>query len=376
MINFYNEQTEKYEKECRNNLKVKIDEIVDTDEKKISWSRGLKEELQRKNKHLFSECPIVTGYYRPFFKQNLYLSKVFNELISLMPKIFPNQKLKNLTICIPSAGDTKDFSVIITDCYPDYGLLGGAQCFPLYYYEENKDPQATLFDAANEEQYIRRDAISDFILKRCKTQYGKNVTKEDIFYYVYGFLHSPTYRKTFASDLKKMLPRLPLVDDVRDLWAFSKAGRELAELHLNYENVKKCPGVVEYNTLSVSGSLKQANAKEVKYFDYRVEKMRFPKKDQKDTIIYNSQITLKRIPLKAYDYIVNGKSAIEWVMERYQVTTHKESGIVNDPNLYAEEHAQHRYILDLLHSVINLSVETMKIVGSLPKWDIKESVKM
>ena len=182
--------------------------------------------------------------------------------------------------------------------------------------------------------------------------YGKTVGKEDIFYYVYGFLHSPEYRELFANDLKKMLPRLPLVEDVRDFWKFSKAGRALAELHLNYESVAPCDEVV------VTGA-------DSSFFT--VEKMRYPKKDQKDTIHYNSKITITNIPAKAYDYVVNGKSAIDWIMERYAVTTHKDSGIKNDPNDWADEVANPRYILDLLLSVINVSVQTVDIVNDLPK---------
>ncbi|MBU6331828.1 MAG: hypothetical protein KGQ80_05385, partial [Bacteroidetes bacterium] len=195
---------------------------------------------------------------------------------------------------------------------------------------------------------------SDFILERAKQQYGKTVTKEDIFYYVYGFLHSKEYREIFANDLKKMLPRLPLVENVKDFWAFSKAGRQLAELHLNYETVAPSPDVI------VTGDDGKT---------YSVDKIRFPKKDQKDTIHYNSKITLSNIPEKAYEYVVNGKSAIEWIMERYAVTTHKESGIVNDPNDWATEVGNPRYILDLLLSIINVSVQTVDIVTALPKVD-------
>jgi len=162
------------------------------------------------------------------------------------------------------------------------------------------------------------------------------------------------YRETFANDLKKMLPRLPLVENVKDFWAFSKAGRQLAELHLNYETVAPSPDV------TVSGDDGKT---------YTVDKMRFPKKDQKETIHYNSKITVSNIPAKAYEYVVNGKSAIEWIMERYQISTHKESGIVNDPNDWANEVGNPRYILDLLLSIINVSVQTVDIVNSLPKVD-------
>jgi predicted helicase len=148
-----------------------------------------------------------------------------------------------------------------------------------------------------------------------------------------------------------MLPRLPLVEDVRDFWAFSKAGRKLADLHINYETVPACEGVTL--TGAESGF-------------FTVEKMRFPKKDQKDTIIYNSRITISNIQARAYEYVVNSKCAIEWIMERYQVTTHKESGIRNDPNDWAVEVGNPRYILDLLLSVIRVSVETVGIVEGLP----------
>ena len=187
--------------------------------------------------------------------------------------------------------------------------------------------------------------------------YEKSVSKEDIFYYVYGILHSKEYRKTFANDLKKMLPRIPLVERPKDFWAFSKAGRELAELHINYESVSAHSDVV------VEGEESEF---------YNVEKMRFPKKEQKDTIVYNSRITLSNIPEKAYHYVVNGKPAIEWIMERYQVTTDKKSGIKNDPNDWSAEVDNRRYILDLLLSVINVSTQTVDIVNDLPKLDFEK----
>ena len=191
-------------------------------------------------------------------------------------------------------------------------------------------------------------------MERAKKQYGKNVTKEDIYYYVYGILHSPDYCIAFANDLKKMLPRIPLVEDVRDFWKFSNAGRQLADLHINYENLPA------YEHILVTGAESEF---------YKVEKMRFPKKEQKDTIIFNSKIIISNIPAKAYEYVVNGKSAIEWIMERYQITIHKESGIKNDPNDWADEVGNPRYILDLLLSIINVSVQTVDIVNALPRLD-------
>ena len=225
--------------------------------------------------------------------------------------------------------------------------------------KKGKKQNPSLFDESGESEYIRRDGVSDFILERAQLIYGSRVTKEDIFYYVYGILHSPDYRTTFANALKKMLPRIPLVDEPRDFWKFSKAGRELADLHINYEEVPSYPDVI------VSGEQSEF---------FQVQKMRFPKKDKKDTIIYNSKIIIQDIPEKAYEYVVNGKSAIEWIMERYQVKVDKKSGIKNDPNDWSKEVGNPRYILDLLLSIINVSMQTVDIVTSLPKLEFEEKV--
>jgi predicted helicase len=353
MIQFYNSQVEIISEKAESSNQFDIEEIISSDETKISWTVNLKRDLEKKVKHtLLNNCSRIT-MYRPFFKQILYFDKPFIERTGLNPHLFPNESLDNLSICCPSSGDNKDYSILIVNTFCDYGMLAGSQCFPLYYYEENTLAHRGLFDGDNNQEYIRRDGVSDFILERARKQYGaNNITKEDIFYYVYGFLHSPEYRETFANDLKKMLPRLPLVDDVRDFWSFSKSGRELADLHLNYEKVPPFEGV------EVIGDDSEF---------FKVEKMRFPKKDQKDTIIYNSRITIQNIPLEAYEYVVNGKSAIEWIMERYQITTHKESQITNDPNDWADEVGNPRYILDLLLSIITVSMKTREIVGKLPK---------
>jgi len=357
MIDFYNEEVEKYKIMSKENSNLKLEAVVFKDPKKIKWDQGLMDDASKCRKLNFENDSVRIGLYRPFFKQNLYFNKNLNWSRYQLPSIIPNKDSKNLLICISGSGGTKDFSCVITDNIPDRQMQFNGQCFPLYYYEENNATQKGMFDDDSKEDFIRRDAISDFILERAKKQYGipitsSGITKEDIFYYVYGFLHSPSYREMFANDLKKMLPRLPLVEDVKDFWKFSKAGRTLTELHLNYENVAPHPDAI------VSGDDGQS---------YRVEKMRFPKKGEKSSIIYNSKITVSNIPEKAYSYVVNGKSAIEWIMERYQISTHKESGITNDPNDWADEVGNQRYILDLLLSIINLSVQTVDIVNELPK---------
>ena len=336
-----------------------------TDETLGNWTRDWMNDYKKNKKYSIQNKEFRKSYHRPYALVNTYFADELNQERQQLPKLFPTEEVINIGIVLTGLGTNKDFSVLCVDKLFDLQLIANGQCFPLYYYEENNATQKGLFDtddasAGSASKYVRRDAISDFILERAKQQFGKTVTKEDIFYYVYGFLHSKEYRETFANDLKKMLPRLPLIENVKDFWTFSKAGRQLAELHLNYENIAPSPVV------TVTGD-------DGKH--YTVDKMRFPKKDQKNTIFYNSHITVSNIPAKAYEYVVNGKSAIEWIMERYQVSTHKESGIKNDPNDWATEVGNPRYILDLLLSIISVSVQTVDIVNSLPKVDFETNIE-
>jgi predicted helicase len=319
-----------------------------------NWTRDWMNQLKRGNSISEIDAEYRNSLYRPFTKVNSYFDDDLNQERYQLPKLFPLFNSKNKVISLTGIGVQKTFSVLMADAITDLQFIANGQVFPLYFYEENNNQQKSLFDDPNESEYIRRDGVSDFILNLAQKQYVKNVTKEDIFYYVYGFLHSLDYRTTFANDLKKMLPRIPLVDDVRDFWKFSKAGRKLAELHVEYESVPPFPGVI-------------VKGEDSGYFI--VQKMRFPKKGQKDTIIFNNKITISNIPDKAYEYVVNGKSAIEWIIERYQITVDKKSKIKNDPNDWADEVGNPRYILDLLLSVINVSVQTVDIVNQLPKLD-------
>ncbi len=371
MVEFYNEQQRDYRVALLANNNLSVEDFIDTDATKVSWTRALRNDIKNGITHNYSENEYRGGLYRPFCKQNLYFASEFIESPGLSKKLFPYAGAENRVICLSGVGASKDFSVLLTDTIPNLDSIEKSQCFPLYYYEERKVESKTLFDDDNEDvvnNFVRRDAISDFILERVRKAYGGKITKEDIFYYIYGILHNTEYRTAFAADLKKMLPRIPLVDEARDFWSFSKAGRTLAELHLNYENRPSATGViVTYNTIPQSEIEKAMQSGEMETINYQVGKMRFPSKADKSKIIYNSQITIENIPATAYEYVVNGKSAIEWIMERYAITTHKDSGITNNPNLWATEHNNPRYILDLLLSVISLSMETVEIVNGLPK---------
>ncbi len=351
-IKFYNAQSSDFKKALQLNTSLEVDTFIDNDETKISWNRNLKQDLEKLKVHSFDVNDIVEAMYRPFTRNKLYFNKDMNAMLYQNKRLFPNKFVKNIIICISGKGAQKPFSVFASSNISDLQVVDKGQCFPLYYYEERTLQTPGLFDKEGESEYIKRDGISDFILKRAIAQYGKSVSKEDIFYYVYGLLHSEDYRKEFANDLKKMLPRIPLIDEPRDFWKFSKAGRALADLHINYESVPPCPDV------EVVG----AESKQ-----FTVSKLRFPKKDAKHSILYNGKITIKNIPEKAYEYVVNGKSAIEWIMERYQVKTDPKSGITNDPNDWSKEHDNPSYIFDLLLSIINVSVQTVDIVEGLPK---------
>ena len=333
--------------------------VVEKSEQKISWTVNLRKDKDNNIVHSFAENAFVTTTYRPFNKMALYYDKPFIERPGLFEKLFKNN-INNRIICFSAV---KTPTVLITKDYPNLHYLGDTQCFPLYWYEENTHAnKRTLFDEENKGRWTRRDGITDWFLKEVRQRFSgaKNLTKEDIFYYIYGLLHSEDYRNRFADDLRKSLPRIPIAEQVADFMAFCNAGRELAELHLNYEHYPAPEGVTVTGAQPLSGT-------DEDYAYYAVEKMRYPKKGERGTIVYNSRITIDNIPADAYGYIVNGKPAIEWIMERYAVSVDKRSGIKNDPNLWAREHSQPRYILDLLLSIIHVSLETQRIVSQLPK---------
>ena len=364
-INYYNDQCQK--------ILLKDQKEPDYSNIDLSWNDSLLS-LCKSGVYLTHDCNSLTSYmYRPFFKQHLYLKKEWIQRTYQQLKLYPTHDFKNITIGLSGIGHQKPFAVFVTDIISDLQVLDKSQYFPLYYYEEVKQEQKTLFDDPTEGKYRRKDGITDWILKEMRQRYAtRNIDKEMIFYYVYGLLHSEEYRREFEADLKKSLPRIPIVEKLEDFLAFSKAGKKLADLHLNYETVAPCPGV----TTSVADTA--CSDTYTKYDHYKVEKMRFGKKegvdkngkakkvDDKSIIYYNANITIENIPEKAYDYVVNGKSAIEWIMERYQITVDSKSGIKNDPNDWSREHENPTYIFDLLLSVINVSCQTVDIVKSLP----------
>lgn len=353
MIDFYNSKID-----CYSNPKNELD----MDKTKISWTDKL-QEMARKGIPLVRTDQVRDIHYRPFCKQKLYAAE--SPLIHRpyqQPKLFPFGKLGYGGNIVISVGERGPF---ISDILPDLELNHHAQCFPLYWYEK-EESLGGIFDYDVNENLIKHEAITDealdafrkayphVFLGRYKKDGGEELSKEDIFYYIYGILHSPEYRKRFAFNLMKELPRIPLA---RDFDIFSRSGRALANLHLNYETVEPWADIIEEGDSENPG---------------RTVKMRFgkckktkenPKGVDKTTIHVSENLTLKNIPERAYDYVVNGKSAIEWLIDRYQVKTYSESGIVNDPNEYSDDP---RYIVDLVKRVVAVSMETLDIVDMLP----------
>lgn len=253
----------------------------------------------------------------------------------------------------------------MTDVVPDVHYVATSQCFPLYLYDRDsgQKPQDLFSEAGSSGKEGRRYAITDTALTRFRTQYQTDsITKEDIFYYIYGLLHSEDYRKAFANNLMKDLPRIPLVPEHEMFRTFTEAGQKLADLHVNYETVEPYDGV------KIEGEDSR---------NYRVEQLKYGKipgktgnagKD-KSVIVYNESMIIRNIPLEAQEYVVNRKSALDWLVERIGVSVDKDSGIVNDFNKFAEEKGEPRYCLDLILRVITVSLETLRIVRSLPHID-------
>ena len=297
---------------------------------------------------------------------------MFNDRVGQMPHIFPQEGMENRGIFVAGVGARAGFSTLMVSNISSLDMLEKGQCFPLYLYETLESNSDDLFTQKRaDEVYRKKDGITNAGLAHFKTSYpSESISKEDIFYYVYGLLHSEEYCEKYADTLFKQLPRIPCVKTAMDFWAFSKAGRALADLHVGYESVK--PYDV---TLDTGGrKLKDFGADE-----YYVTGMKFAKNGKekdRSTVIYNEFITIKNIPVEAYDYLVNAKSALEWVMERQSVKTDKDSGIVNDANLYATETVgDPAYPLKLFQRIITVSLETVRIVRSLPKLDIQAPKK-
>ena len=363
MIDFYNSELTRYIGLSADGVTCSIDSFIDTDSTKISWTHNLKSELA-KTRYLSTEHgQFIVSIYRPFTKQWMYYSRKLNERVYQMPQIFPNGAVYNRAICITGIGSSTGFSTLMVDTVPNLHTLDTGQCFPLKLYLHSGDLFAST-DFQNEFQVS--DGIADGALGYVARKYcTETITKEDIFYYIYGLFHSEDYRAKYENNLIKQVPRVPFPQAFLDFSKFVKAGRDLAEIHVNYEDVDCWPARINDG----NGLPKQCNTQRL----FQVTKMRFGGGGDRSTIVYNDLITINDIPLESYEYVVNGKSAVEWVMDRQVVRTHRTSGIVSDANCYANETVGKKsYPFELLLRVINVSLQTLEIVRNLPPLDIAE----
>ena len=316
---------EQYEIE-RSNMKLNDSTAdIDRDSSKIKWSSGLIDKLNKQVEIVFNSNSIQLIQYRPFTKKYIYYE---NNLVE-RPGKYRNWEKGNPIIFVTGKGAKREFSTEVIDLIPSFDLMEKGQGFYKWHLNEG--------NLLSE----KSDNIND-------KKFG--LSTEDTFYYVYGLLHSKAYRENYASDLKKELPRIP---EVKDKEKYVEIGKELADLHLNYEDVPA------YDVVNIV--FKSDNP------SFKVKKMKHPKRGQLDTIIFNEDIVITDIPERAYEYVVNGKPAIEWIIDQYQVKKDKKSGIVDDPNEFSDNP---KYIFNLLLSIINVSMQTMDLVDSLPPLEI------
>nr|WP_236722306.1 DEAD/DEAH box helicase [Prescottella equi] len=337
----------------------------------IKWSSSLKQHLSRATVAKFDDAGFRRGSYRPFDSQHTYFNALLNHRRGELGSMFPTPHHKNTGFLVMAPREGTEFATLATDQLPDLSFFTyTAQFFPRWTYVKAESGDGELdfasADSADVDEYGYRrvDNITDGILALYRAAVGDQVTKDDIFYYVYGLLHDPAYRQTYAADLKKMLPHIPNPETRERFEQLAAAGRKLADLHVNYETV-------ELYGLDVQ--LKKGVSSEDRE-TWRVSKLKWGKKkdpetgknvDDRTTIVYNPKVTITGIPEAAERYMLGSRSALAWVIDRYQIKTDKASGIVNDPNDWRDEHDDPTYIVDLIRRVTTVAVETMKVVESL-----------
>lgn len=353
---------------------AEVDRVGETDAppsmnpRDFSWNHNALQSLKKKERFSFDEQAITKSSYRPFCSRHLYFHRDMNARQYRLRQIFPSPAHDNAGFYVTGVGSDKEFSVIASRLVPDLALWGSSngQYFPRYRWELVVGPEDGTLDLGSApsadvvDGYRRIDNITDGILARMRGLYGPEVTKDQIFYGIYGLLHSPEYREKYATELKQMLPRIPDLAPSA-FFHFAQAGKQLFELHADYEDAELYP-------LEIIGGEQPAMFGDESY--YRVQKMRFPKgqkaADEPTELIVNDHITLRGLPPEIYRYQLGSRSALEWIIRQYQVTTDKASGIVNDPNLWGIEHGNPRYIIDLIHKVATVSVRTQEIMAGLP----------
>jgi predicted helicase len=352
MIDTYNYEVYRFKNEDR--TKINLDNFLTNDDTKISWSSKLKECLERGISASFQTSGMRKSIYRPFSFRSVYTDVLLTHRRGQFPQFFPLPDSENILISCNGIGMDRPFQAIASKFIVDIQLSPNGQCFPFYVYDE---------DGTN-----RRDNITDWGLEQFRSHYSDStISKMDIFHYVYGLLHDSRYREKYAANLKRELPRIPFAKHFR---VYAEAGKKLMDMHLHYEEQERYPvkeewslpkGFIHPHGIPVN-SIEQVPLHE----RYAVSKM---KRDRIDPtkLIYNDLLTLTGIPSSADHYMLGNRSALNWIIDQYQVSIDKRSGIVNDPNEYCKEINNPRYIVELIQSIITLSMNTNEIVNGLPK---------
>lgn len=349
------------------------------DARRIKWSRSLRNSVYRNTKFDFDTDRIVRSLYRPFCSQHVYYDRLLNHERSQLPSMFPTPEHRNIGFIVMAPRDAANFAVLATDLMPDLSFFTyTVQYFPRFTWAAvsaddgglfgegsvAKQRESSIYGKVGEvvDGYVRVDNIPDEIKALYREALGADVTGDDIFHFVYGKLHDPGYRTKYAADLKKMLPHIETPSSRAEFDKFAAAGKELMDLHVNYESVEPWP-------LDI-----QVKGDESDRETWRVKKMKWAKRKDPETgknvndvtkLIYNKQVTIAGIPAEADEYMLGSRSALAWLIDRYQVKKDKASGIVNDPNDWADEVGNPRYIVDLIGKVTRVAMETVRIVDGL-----------
>ena len=337
------------ELEANGNADVIVDDIASRHSSHVRWDRELKNNLRRRKGVAYSRNNIWTTQYRPFVKQHCYVEYVLVNNKYQQDSIFPSPDVENRVICVPGMSSTKSFSTLVVDTMPDLNFeAAGGQCFPRYRYERRDEEQGELLDG--EVGLNRIDNIPDSTLSVFRAHYADDtINKDAVFDYVYGVLHASDYRERFANDLSKQLPRVPMAEEFD---AFAEAGRALAELHLGYESCEEFPLTIEAKPEYPTAEHFRIESKAMRYAD-----------DERAVLVVNDHIRLTGIPAEAHRYAVNGRTPLEWFIDRFRITRDSSSGIVNDPNGWF---ADPRDLVSAVRRIVHLSVETVRIVEALP----------
>ena len=361
-ISFYNSQVKAFRNACRTvangNRKLTVENFVERDPRQFHWNVETYRDARNDVEYGVKDTGFTEGSYRPFFKQELYFNQYLNSRIGKFPEIFPSPLHTNHCICLTGTGISSPFQSLMTDVIPDDGLVGHTVCLPRYRYVPAQALTHPLDPDKPELEQVSN--INPAALAQFREHYGSpDISEDDLFYYTYGVLHSRQWREKFADDLAKSAARIPMAAKADEFRAFAHAGRELAVLHVNYETVDPYPLEETY------GPGWDPDAPDA----YRVEKMAYAgpsRNPDRTAIVCNAHITLTGIPLQAHEYRLGSRSALDWLIDRYLVKTDSKSGITNDPNDWATEHGQPRYIIDLVKRVTAVSVRTVEIVNALP----------